>query len=575
MEQSKKYDVFISYSSKDSKEALELLDVFSQHGLSCWIAEKNIEHGVKWAAAIDEAIQQSRVLAVLISEHSIRSVQVPKELGLAVNSCQMIVPIRLDQCELTGEFRYYLSDCQWSDITRDRKKRLAEVAVAIQKSLGKTETAESETVVQEDIPVSKPVKVQKKKTEPKKTAQPRRFPKVLVGIVAAVIVLPLLLTMFFSAGIQSSMGGSEKNAEAMDVTKWPQSIANYEFILNDIHYQLPFSWSQMQADGYELKDPEDGAVSLVPGEERSVQVINQYGSFEITLFNPTNDTIKGADAYVGSVYFKYYELNNSELEKEYNTVASAEGIVLGADAKDLIKEQYKEKGLQNSSSGYIFKNGQGSEYCFLMDTKGQKLIAIRIKNQDSDLLRTELSQRAVLTEKPEYYTEEFYTKIGMDDFSYVIEGHEIKAGMLISDYLELGWTLEEAPELIASKGTGEVRLNRDVRTTVTLEVYNPADQAVVPEFGLVTTIDEMGIGENADLNKVAIRGLGMELNHGMEEADVIQMLEDQHMDYRYPNENYIEIYPYGEDVPKIIKLYLGSSKKALNLQLDVSALVTE
>lgn len=126
----KKYThhVFISYSSKDSYIARDLADRIEQKGVRCWYAERDIPDGTVWATEIDEAIHCADIFIVIVSRNSAASKQVPKEIGLAIESCRVVMPLRIDHVQLEGAFRYYLSDCQWTDITPDQDDKLNEVA---------------------------------------------------------------------------------------------------------------------------------------------------------------------------------------------------------------------------------------------------------------------------------------------------------------------------------------------------------------------------------------------------------------------------------------------------------------
>ena len=131
----KKYHVFISYSSIDSEAAFSLLQVLENNGLRCWIAPRNIPQGAIWADEIDNAIQASRAFVVVFSSNATASKQVPKEIALAVSACEGIFPFRIDDTELRGSFRYYLSDYQFVDAVQQRERRMQELAEAIRAAL--------------------------------------------------------------------------------------------------------------------------------------------------------------------------------------------------------------------------------------------------------------------------------------------------------------------------------------------------------------------------------------------------------------------------------------------------------
>lgn len=130
-------DVFISYSSKDQKVADNIVSTLEDYGVKCWIASRDIPQGTFWADAIDQAISRAKIFLIVVGENSISSLQVPKELGLAITSCETIIPYRIDKSELKGAFRYYLSDCQWFNGQAKNQADMENLANSVCEILGK------------------------------------------------------------------------------------------------------------------------------------------------------------------------------------------------------------------------------------------------------------------------------------------------------------------------------------------------------------------------------------------------------------------------------------------------------
>lgn len=62
-----KYDVFISYSFKDADSAHSLCTLCEKSGLKCFLAERDIPKGQRWAPYIVDAINNSSVMVALFS----------------------------------------------------------------------------------------------------------------------------------------------------------------------------------------------------------------------------------------------------------------------------------------------------------------------------------------------------------------------------------------------------------------------------------------------------------------------------------------------------------------------------
>ncbi len=79
-----KCDVFISYSSKDSLIANEIKYNLKLHNISCWMAPQSIPTGSNYQTEVLNAIKNSKIFLLVLSENSQNSTYVKKELDLAI-----------------------------------------------------------------------------------------------------------------------------------------------------------------------------------------------------------------------------------------------------------------------------------------------------------------------------------------------------------------------------------------------------------------------------------------------------------------------------------------------------------
>ena len=225
-------DVFISYSTKDAQTAFRLLEILEQHGLRCWIAPRNIPQGAQWAEEIDAAIQRARVFVVIISGNSVQSKQVPKEVALAVTACEGIFPFRIDETNLQGSFRYYLSDYQFTDAIEDQQQKMTELAEVICNSLGiRKPEAVSDAAPREASVKQKTAGEKADRSVPEKAASAAQPPVKsrkglwigLAAAAAAVIIICLLL--FRGGGTGSGDAAADAGAVSVQETAETQSAA--------------------------------------------------------------------------------------------------------------------------------------------------------------------------------------------------------------------------------------------------------------------------------------------------------------------------------------------------------------
>jgi len=102
-------DIFISYSSHDRLQALSLAEKLRASGYDPWIDQHQIHGANRWGKEIVQAINGSKLVAVLISSSSLLSENVVKELNLAAERHKHLLPIMLEETELTEEFAYHLT----------------------------------------------------------------------------------------------------------------------------------------------------------------------------------------------------------------------------------------------------------------------------------------------------------------------------------------------------------------------------------------------------------------------------------------------------------------------------------
>jgi TolB-like protein/Flp pilus assembly protein TadD len=107
--------VFVSYASQDTKVATRLCEALEIAGVACWIAPRDVHPGEAYAAAIVHAINDCRALLLLVSQHSVGSPHVHREVERASSKGRTVYSVRLDTAELPAELEYFLSANQWLD----------------------------------------------------------------------------------------------------------------------------------------------------------------------------------------------------------------------------------------------------------------------------------------------------------------------------------------------------------------------------------------------------------------------------------------------------------------------------
>ena len=105
-------EVFISYSSQDFEEVHGIVERLRGVGVSVWMDEGGIEAATLWSEAIVEAINDCKVLIMMVSGHSTDSPNVVKEVMLASESGKVILPVYLEEAEIPSRLKYQLTGIQ-------------------------------------------------------------------------------------------------------------------------------------------------------------------------------------------------------------------------------------------------------------------------------------------------------------------------------------------------------------------------------------------------------------------------------------------------------------------------------
>ncbi len=105
-------DVFISYSREDKDRVLELAAQLRTAGVSIWIDQGGIDGAALWGEAIVNALDSAKVLLLMVTESSVRSHNVAKEVVLTSERKGHILPILLEPTNIPSSLKYPLAGIQ-------------------------------------------------------------------------------------------------------------------------------------------------------------------------------------------------------------------------------------------------------------------------------------------------------------------------------------------------------------------------------------------------------------------------------------------------------------------------------
>ncbi|HWS61578.1 MAG TPA: TIR domain-containing protein [Steroidobacteraceae bacterium] len=108
--------VFLSYASQDTEVANTVCRELESRGIGCWIAPRDVAPGALYADAIVRAINEAKVLLIVLSQSAVASSHVGREIERAASKHKQIIALRIDTASLSPELEYFLSNSQWIDV---------------------------------------------------------------------------------------------------------------------------------------------------------------------------------------------------------------------------------------------------------------------------------------------------------------------------------------------------------------------------------------------------------------------------------------------------------------------------
>jgi TolB-like protein/Flp pilus assembly protein TadD len=110
------HSFFISYASHDTEVAQSICSSLEAAGFHCWIAPRDVKAGAQYADAIVAAINQAKVLVLVLSGSAVASSHVSREVERAASKRKSIIAFRIDNAPLSRALEYFLGESQWIDV---------------------------------------------------------------------------------------------------------------------------------------------------------------------------------------------------------------------------------------------------------------------------------------------------------------------------------------------------------------------------------------------------------------------------------------------------------------------------
>ena len=186
-------EIFISYSSRESELAGKVCSLIESKGYNCFIASRDITPGHEYAAELVGAIDNCRLVVLLLSKNSNSSPHVLREIDRAVSHKKPIIVYQLEDVELNKSMEYFLMTHQWILNTPDKDERLLDGINKIIHPQAVSEAGPAVQTVDSNTPSGR-------------KAKPLFFGIAAIAVIAAVLVI--IFTVRNNKGGKSSDSGS-------------------------------------------------------------------------------------------------------------------------------------------------------------------------------------------------------------------------------------------------------------------------------------------------------------------------------------------------------------------------------
>jgi len=217
--ESKPLTYFVSYSRADEGFALKLAEHLLAEGVNLWIDQINIELGNRWDRSIEEALETSQGLLILLSETSVESDNVMDEVSYALEEEKTVIPVLVEACEIP----FRLRRLQYADLSVDFDKGLSVLlkhltdADLAHKDLAHERSANADITVQSLGLEERDLEPQPPLANPQRNVSRKTSRKPLVYLGLGVIVLAA--TLFSTKDLWMPSSDQEVDNSSVEVSQ--------------------------------------------------------------------------------------------------------------------------------------------------------------------------------------------------------------------------------------------------------------------------------------------------------------------------------------------------------------------
>jgi hypothetical protein len=478
-DESKPY-VFISYAHKDSALIMPALRAMQESGYRIWF-DQGIEAGTEWSNNIAAHLRDCDVFVAFISKNSAASENCLDEIAYAKSHQKKSLLIFLESDVVLPEGAE-MQTARFQRMFLYRQDSMADFILNLSRSPMFDSCREEQgagAAVLEPAPVKKPKKL------PSEEKKKSLFPLFL--IIGGVVLLLAVILLFALSGEDDPKDEPGTNEGAVQTEEkeilMSDDPADLTFLLDGVVYQLPFDFSRLAKNGWNIADGGYSSTTLVAGHGiESFRMVRDGQFIGIEVYNNSGNALEIAQCTVVEI----------QVSATVETFQVAKGIT-AADSVDKVEQTLgtpsgKRDG--QSSVRLIYGDAETLEYGVILeiqkDEADKKYSYITVKSKLPEDKKTETSK-----DVPDYLSE--YTapaSLGNDLYSGTIqiEGDLYRIPAPLSAFIQKGWKMESSPSHLAAGETGkQITLSRNGKK-MDVRLANFASYQTTPENCAVTRV---------------------------------------------------------------------------------------
>lgn len=343
-----------------------------------------------------------------------------------------------------------------------------------------------------------------------------------------------------------ALESSEEDSNTDNVSAtMSDELYDFTFILDGVTYQLPFAYSQLAENGWDIYWGADSDESTIPANSYDTLQMSKNGvKINIDVVNLSGDTQKIKDLVVGGIKVTLNDLVDADLF----TIAKNIGVSATVDEVTAAFGTANKTYNGDEHTALTYRVDNYVEVEFYVYKEKEQSNTIRLRN----FIGGETNANETSADVPEYLSAyQPPTELGQNLFDGIIEldGDLYKLPAPVQTFLDNGWIITYKTNEVGSGNKELLEFERDGKK-LSVYIYNFAEYQTIPENCAVYDIKVWG-----DYNLPTSAPMGITFTTTKEQLEsmlpkTFSFSDDSSKYYLYSYNDYMNNYDFSIQVDK-------------------------